>query len=85
MPHHKSAMKRLRQDKKRRIRNRQVKGHVKGAVKAVRLAETPEEARARLDRASSTIDKAVKKGILHKRTAARKKSRLARKVNALAA
>ena len=85
MPHHKSAMKRIRQDKKRRARNRKVKSQVRGAVKAVRQAETGEDAQAKLVAASSTIDKAVKKGIVHKRTAARKKSRLAKKANALKA
>jgi len=85
LPHHKSAMKRIRQDKKRRARNRIVKSQVKGAVKAVRQAETAEDAQAKLVAASSTIDKAAKKGIVHKRTAARKKSRLAKKVNALKA
>ena len=85
MPQHKSAMKRIRQDKKRRARNRKVKSQVRGAVKGVRQAETAEDARARLITAASTIDKAVKKGIIHKRTAARKKSRLAKKANALKA
>ena len=85
MPHHKSAMKRIRQDKNRRIRNRKVKSQVRGAVKSVRTAETAEDSQAKLVMASSTIDKAVKKGIVHKRTAARKKSRLAKKANALKA
>ena len=85
MPQHKSAMKRERQDKKRRARNRKVKSQVRGAVKSVHAAETAEDAQAKLVMASSTIDKAAKKGIVHKRTAARKKSRLAKKVNALKA
>ena len=85
MPHHKSAMKRIRQDKKRRTRNRQVKSRVRGSVRAVREADAPEDAQAKLATAASAIDKAVKKGILHKRRAARKKSRLAKKVNALKA
>ncbi len=85
MPQHKSAMKRMRQDKKRRARNRKVKSQVRGAVKAVRTAETAEDAQVKLIMATSTIDKAVKKGIVHKRTAARRKSGLAKKVNALKA
>ena len=85
MPHHKSAAKSIRQDKVRRIRNRKVKSQVRGSVKSVRTAETAEDAQAKLVMASSTIDKAVKKGIVHKRTAARKKSRLAKKANALKA
>jgi small subunit ribosomal protein S20 len=78
-------MKRIRQDKKRRIRNRKVKSQVRGSVKSVRAAETAADGQAKLIMASSTIDKAVKKGIVHKRTAARKKSRLAKRVNALEA
>jgi small subunit ribosomal protein S20 len=78
-------MKRIRQDKKRRARNRAVKSQVRGAVKDVRGAETPDDAKAKLVSASSIIDKAAKKGIIPKRAAARKKSRLAKKVNALKA
>ncbi len=85
MPHHKSAMKRIRQDKKRRARNRRVKSEVKGSVKSVRQAGTAEDAMAKLAVAVSTIDKAAKKGIIHRRTAARKKSRLAKRANALKA
>lgn len=85
MPHHKSAMKRIRQDKKRRARNRRVKSEVKGTVKSVRQAGTAEDAVAKLAVAVSTIDKAAKKGIIHRRTAARKKSRLAKRANALKA
>lgn len=83
MPHHKSAMKRIRQDKKRRVRNRRVKSRVRSAARNVRQAETQEEALAKLAAAASTIDKAAKKGIIHHRRAARKKSRLAKRVNAL--
>jgi small subunit ribosomal protein S20 len=85
LPHHKSAMKRIRQDKKRRARNRRVKSEVKGTVKSVRQAGTAEDAVAKLAVAVSTIDKAAKKGIIHRRTAARKKSRLAKRANALKA
>jgi small subunit ribosomal protein S20 len=76
-------MKRIRQDKKRRVRNRRVKSRVKSAARSVREAETAEEALAKLAAAASTIDKAAKKGIIHHRRAARKKSRLAKRVNAL--
>jgi small subunit ribosomal protein S20 len=76
-------MKRIRQDKKRRVRNRGVKSQVRGTARSVRQAETAEEALAKLAAAASTIDRAAKKGIIHRRTAARKKSRLAKRVNAL--
>ena len=83
MPHHKSAAKRIRQDKKRRIRNRAVKSEVKLAVKKVTTTEDPEEGAKVLPGVNSVIDKAAKKGVLHRRTAARKKSRLAKRVRSL--
>lgn len=82
MPHHKSAIKRMRQDKKRRERNKAVKSQVKTAIKkAVSLAGT-EQAASALREAESIIDRAAKKGFIHWRNAARKKSRLAKKVKA---
>lgn len=82
MPHHKSAEKRIRQDKKRRERNRAVKSQVKSAIKkAVSLAGT-EQADSSFRDAESIIDRAAKKGVIHWKNAARKKSRLAKKVKA---
>lgn len=82
MPHHKSAKKRMRQDEKRRARNRAVKSQVKTAIKKVLQAVGKEEAPELLRQAESVIDRAAKKGVIHWRAAARKKSRLARKVRA---
>jgi small subunit ribosomal protein S20 len=81
---HKSAIKRARQNQERRLRNRMVKTRVKNVTKAVRaaVAENPAEAAAQFQAAQSTIAKAAKKGVIHKRAAARKISRLARQVNA---
>jgi len=83
---HKSSIKRARQSQERRLRNRMVKTRVKNATKAVRAAaaENPAEAASQLRAAQSTIAKAAKKGVIHKRAAARKISRLARQVNAAA-
>lgn len=82
MANHKSAVKRAAQNEKRRIRNRAVKTRVKNVVKDVRLAATEEGATETMESclkaAQITIDKAAKKGVLHKRTAARKVSRLAK-------
>ncbi len=81
MANHKSALKRANQNETRRIRNRAVKTRVKNVVKEVRQAAAGSEseaATATLRTAQSTIDKAVKKGVLHKRTAARKIARLAK-------
>jgi small subunit ribosomal protein S20 len=84
LANHKSAIKRARQNEDRRLRNRMTKTQVKNVVKSVRLAvdEKLPEAAAALKHAQSIIDKAAKKGTLHKRTAARKISRLTDLVNA---
>lgn len=81
MANHKSALKRANQNEIRRIRNRAVKTRVKNVVKEVRQAAAGSEsdkAATTLRTAQSTIDKAAKKGVLHKRTAARKVARLAK-------
>jgi small subunit ribosomal protein S20 len=84
LPHHKSAVKRIRQDKRRRAANRAVKSEVKSAAKKVMDATGVELAEKELRQASSIIDRAAKKHVIHWRTAARKKSRLARRVKAKA-
>ena len=79
MANHKSAIKRARQNEIRRQRNRGVKTRVKGIIKEVNaaaLGEDQEATTAKLKSAQSLIDKAAKKGVLHRRTAARKISRL---------
>ncbi|HUU57823.1 MAG TPA: 30S ribosomal protein S20 [bacterium] len=72
--------KRHRQSLKRRERNRAVRSTTRGAVKkaVAAAAGPPEEATEAQRRAQRIIDVAARKGVLHKRTAARKKSRLAR-------
>lgn len=88
MANHKSALKRSRQNEKRRLRNKSVKTRVKNIVKSARLAvneKSKEEAIKELNNAKSTIDKAAKKGVIHKKTAARKTSRLSKIVNTMSA
>jgi small subunit ribosomal protein S20 len=88
LAYHKSALKRARQNEDRRLRNKSVKTNVKNIVKEVRLAasETSKEARLKkLDTAKSKIDKAAKKGVIHKKTASRKISRLSRLINTISA
>jgi small subunit ribosomal protein S20 len=83
---HKSALKRARQNEVRRLRNKSVKTRVKNIVKEVRLtaSETPKEAALKkLDMAKSEIDIAAKKGVIHKKTASRKISRLSRLINTI--
>jgi len=84
---HKSELKRARQNEIHRMRNKAVKSRVKSIIKEVQLAvgETAiETAREKLNIAKSVIDKAAKKKVLHKKTAARKISRLSRSVNTVA-
>lgn len=86
MANHKSALKRARQNDIRRLRNKASKTRVKNLVKEVRVAageSSAEEATAKLKLAKSSIAKAAKKGAIHKRTAARKISRLDKLVNSL--
>ena len=77
-----SAIKRARQAEKRNTRNRVERSKIKSAVKAVETADK-EEAAAVLLSAVKTISSAKSKGIIHRNNAARKISRLTRRVNAL--
>lgn len=82
----KSALKRVRQAKKRTLRNRSIKGKIKTLSKNVELEvanKNFEEAKKALNIAISAIDKAAAKGIIHKNTASRRDSRLTRLVNSL--
>jgi len=84
LANHKSALKRARQNEIERIRNKSSKTKVKSAVKDVQLAisENSNDVLAKkLDSAKSIIDKAAKKGVIHKKTATRKISRLAKFIN----
>lgn len=87
MANHKSEIKRARQNAEQRDRNKAVKTSVKNIIKATRqsIAEkSKEEAIKDLNTAKSKIDIASKKRVIHKNTAARKISRLARSVNRIA-
>jgi small subunit ribosomal protein S20 len=87
MPNHKSAEKRVRQDIKRNAVNRSNQSRLRTQIKKLRaalVAGDKEQSSELLTPTISTIDKAVNKGILHKNTAARYKSRLTMHVNKLA-
>ncbi len=77
MPIHRSAKKRMRQDEKRRLRNRIVKTKLKHLKKKVMSSSSAEEARELLRTAYKLYDRASDKGSIHKNKAAREKSRLA--------
>ena len=81
MANHASALKRARQNETRRLRNRTVKTRIKNVVKSVREAveaQSPEAATTTLNQAKSMIAKAAKKGVIHKKNASRKISRLSK-------
>ncbi|HJT79060.1 MAG TPA: 30S ribosomal protein S20 [Gemmataceae bacterium] len=81
MPHTKSAKKQMRQDEKRRLRNRATKSAVKTQIKRVLAAVkggTLEQAQAEYNLAAKKLDRAAAKRVIHRNLAARKKSQLAR-------
>ncbi|WFS64177.1 30S ribosomal protein S20 [Pseudodesulfovibrio thermohalotolerans] len=87
MANHKSALKRHRQSLKRRARNRISKTRIKNTVKAVRLAiEEKDSAKAleALKEASSILDRAARKNVIHSRQAQRRISRLQAAINQIA-
>lgn len=85
MANHKSAKKRIRQNAVRRLRNRYKISTTRTAIKKFRNTEDAKAAAEMLPRVSSLIDKCVKANLYHKNKAARLKSQLNRRVNALAA
>lgn len=87
MPNNASAEKRMRQEQKRRAHNRSVKSKVRTTItkartaiasEAIDFAASQEAVRA----AISELDRAAKKGVIHKNNAARRKSRLMKQLNA---
>lgn len=87
MPNHKSAEKRVRQNEKRREVNRNNKSQLRTQIKKLRTVigtSDSTQSQELLNPTISLIDKAVNKGVLHKNTAARYKSRLTAHINNLA-
>jgi small subunit ribosomal protein S20 len=85
---HQSAIKRSKQNEKRRLRSISIKSNVKTEIKSVvRALETRdiEQSKAALTKAIPIITKAAAKGVFHKKTASRKISRLTKKMNTLKA
>ena len=84
MANTKTAKKRIKVIAKKTLRNKMIKSRTKTEIKKVTAASAEgnaSEARSALSRAASAIDKAASKGVFHRNTAARKKSRLAKMVN----
>lgn len=87
MPNIKSAKKRVELAKVSAARNKMAKSNLKTTIKkfdAAMAEGNPQQASSTYKAAVKTIDKAVAKGILHKNTAARKKSSLTLKYNSIA-
>jgi small subunit ribosomal protein S20 len=83
MPNNAAAEKRMRQEKKRRLRNRMVKSTVKTQITKARQAITSGADDQEAVRAAvSELDRAAKKGVIHRNNAARRKSRLMKQFNA---
>ena len=88
MPNIKASVKSIKQDQKRRARNILAKTNIKKASKKVLEAianNNAAEAKNLLALADKAIDKAAANNTIHRNAAARKKSKLAKKVNALGA
>jgi len=85
MAHHKSAIKRIRQTRTRKLYNRVYKKAMREAVKAVRTATTSAVATDALKKAFSILDRVAAKGIIKKNNAANHKSSLAKHVAKLEA
>ena len=88
MAQHLDAVKRNKQNEKRRLRNRHYRATMRSQLKKVRAAVEGgdvEKATAELNKAVSIIQRLTTKNILHRRTAARKVSRLYKAVNGLRA
>lgn len=83
MPQHKSAIKRLRQDEKRKKHNNTRRSRMRTLIKNVLSSTDKESAEKHLKEATSYIDKLTNKGIIHSNNAARKKAKLTRHVNNL--
>lgn len=86
MPNIKSAIKRVKTNDARNVQNTAVKSSMRTAVKKVEAAIVTNDSAAAKEvfaNAASSLDKAAGKGLIHKNAAARKKSRLMKKINAL--
>ncbi len=83
MANHKSAIKRIRSNEKKRLANRYYAKTMRTMVKKFRTLKDRKAAEEQLPKVFSVIDKLAKKTIIHKNKAANLKGKLARKVNAL--
>ena len=84
MANHSATKKDVRQSSKRNERNRYYGKTTRNAIRDIRAIDTKKEAATSLPEVASMIDKLAKRGTIHKNKAANLKSKLAKKINALA-
>ncbi|QIA06906.1 30S ribosomal protein S20 [Draconibacterium halophilum] len=83
MAHHKSALKRIRQDEKKRVHNKYYAKTTRNAIKALRDVTDKAEAEKMYPSVVAMIDKLAKRNIIHKNKASNLKSKLTTQVNSL--
>jgi small subunit ribosomal protein S20 len=84
MANHKSAIKRIRSNDAKRVRNRYYHRTTRNAVKALRTSTNKKEAQGMIGKVFSMLDKLAKRNVIHKNKAANIKSSIHHHVNALA-
>jgi small subunit ribosomal protein S20 len=85
MAHHKSAIKRIKTSRAANLRNRYYRSLMRIAIRRVHEAETAESASENTRKACAVIDRLASKGIIHRNTAARRKSSLYHRVSQMSA
>ncbi len=78
-----SAIKRIRSNERKRVRNRIIRTRARSAVGTAKVAEKPEAKEAAVKAAIRELDRAASKGVIHKNNAARRKSRLLRELHSI--
>ena len=84
MANHKSALKRIRSDREKQLRNKYQHKTTRNAVRSLKALTDKKEAEEKLPAIVAMLHKLAKNNIIHKNKAARDKSRLSTKVKALA-
>jgi|TARA_B110000483_G_C18147843_1_gene524215 small subunit ribosomal protein S20 len=83
MANHKSALKRIRSNEAKRLRNKYQHKTARNAVRDLRTSEDKKEAEGKLNTVISMLDKLAKNNIIHKNKAANLKSQLTKQVSAM--
>ena len=83
MANHKSALKRIRANEKKRLRNRYQVKQLRATVKQLKASKDKSEAEGLFKTASSQLDKLARKNVIHTNKAANQKSKLSKMVQAI--